>query len=171
MILKSKNDIHVVFFFQGITNVLFCATGSRPVLFMLFMFVCLGFSSLSRMFHSYGDIAIADERLQILTYARRSWPLSSGGSSLCNAGRPFKLVISEDPWHSHTCIAGLIAVELSLPVFLTKVCCDWDSNTKPSSCGVNALTYCATAAVGPFWVRVRPLFIYKVSYKLGPKRT
>ena len=47
------------------------------------LFVCLfvwGFSSHSRMFHSYGDVTITDEGLQILTYARHPRPLNSEGS-------------------------------------------------------------------------------------------
>ena len=47
------------------------------------MFVCMfvwGFSSHSRIFHSYGDITIAAEGLQILSYAPHTWPLSSEGS-------------------------------------------------------------------------------------------
>ena len=51
------------------------------------------------------DVTIAGERLQILTYARHSWPLNSEGSltchSYCDTGLPFIMVISEDPWHSH----------------------------------------------------------------------
>ena len=43
--------------------------------------------------------------------------------------------------------AGRLAVDLSLPVFTTKVCRGWDSNFQPSACGVNALTHCETAAV------------------------
>ena len=69
------------------------------------LFVCLfvwSFSSHSRIFHSYGDVTITSEGLQILTYARHSWPLSIEGSStchtLCNTGHPFIMVISEDPW-------------------------------------------------------------------------
>ena len=46
-----------------------------------------------------------------------------------------------------TPIAERLAVELSLPVFTTYVCCGWESNTQPSACGANALTYYATAAV------------------------
>ena len=42
--------------------------------------------------------------------------------------------------------AERVAVELSLPVFTTKICRGWDSNTKPAACGTNALTHCATAA-------------------------
>ena len=65
------------------------------------MFVCFGFSSHSRIFDSFGDVTFADEGLQILTYARYSWPLSSEGSlachTYCDTGHPFITVISEDP--------------------------------------------------------------------------
>ena len=52
-------------------------------LIILFKFVNLfvwGFSFHSRIFHSYGEVPITGERLQILTYAQHSWPLSSEGS-------------------------------------------------------------------------------------------
>ena len=39
-----------------------------------------GFSSHSRMFHSYGDVTMTGEGLQILTYTRHLWPLSNEGS-------------------------------------------------------------------------------------------
>ena len=39
-----------------------------------------GFSSYSRIFHSYEDVTIACEGLQILTYAPHSWPLRTKGS-------------------------------------------------------------------------------------------
>ena len=45
-----------------------------------------------------------------------------------------------------TPIAERFAVDLSLPVFTTKVCRSWDSNTQPSSCGANVITHCAKAA-------------------------
>ena len=71
------------------------------------MCICLyawGFASHSRMFHSYWDVTIAGEGLQILTHARHSWPLSNEGSLACHiycdTGQPFIMVISEDPWHS-----------------------------------------------------------------------
>ena len=38
------------------------------------------FSCHSRIFHSFGDVIIAGEGLQILNYARHSRPLSSEGS-------------------------------------------------------------------------------------------
>ena len=44
--------------------------------------ICLfiwGFTSHSRMSHSYGDVMITGEGRQILTYVRHSWPLSSEG--------------------------------------------------------------------------------------------
>ena len=45
-----------------------------------------------------------------------------------------------------TPVVGL-AVDLSLPVFTTTVCCGWDSNSRPSACRTNALNHCANAAV------------------------
>ena len=63
----------------------------------LFLFV---FSSHSRIFHSFEDVTIAGEGLQILTYARHFWPLSSEGSlacyTCCDTGHPFMMVISDD---------------------------------------------------------------------------
>ena len=45
--------------------------------------VCLSFSSHSRIFHLLGDVTISGEELQILTYARHLWQLSSEGSLAC----------------------------------------------------------------------------------------
>ena len=66
-------------------------------------FFCLffwSFSSHSRIFHSFRDVTIAIEELQILTYARQLWPLSSEGSlachTYCDTGNLFIMVISED---------------------------------------------------------------------------
>ena len=57
-----------------------------------------GFSSHLRIFHTYGDV-IAAEGLQILTYARQLWPLSSEGSQACHTycdmGQRVIIVISE----------------------------------------------------------------------------
>ena len=49
----------------------------------LYLFVW-GFSLHSRIFHSYGDVTITGEGLQVLTYARHSWPISSEGSLACH---------------------------------------------------------------------------------------
>ena len=52
------------------------------------------------------------------TYTRHSWQMNSEGSlachTYCDTGHPFKMVISEDPWH--TPVAERLAVELSLLV-------------------------------------------------------
>ena len=49
----------------------------------------------------FGDVPIAGEGLQILTYAWHSWPLISEGSLVCHTycemGQPFIMVTSEDP--------------------------------------------------------------------------
>ena len=74
-----------------------------------FFIACLPFwvfSSHTIIFHSYGDGIIAGEGLQILTYSRHSWSLSSEGSLAWNTyydtGHPFIMVISEDLFHTHT---------------------------------------------------------------------
>ena len=45
------------------------------------------------------------EGLQILTYPRHAWPLSSKGSfachTCCDTDQSFIMVISEDPWYAH----------------------------------------------------------------------
>ena len=64
-------------------------------------FVCLELSSHSRIFHSFRDVTIAGEWLQILTYARNSWPLTSEGSLTCHTYCDMGLPISEDPLHTH----------------------------------------------------------------------
>ena len=57
-----------------------------------------------RIFHSFGDVTITGEGLQILTYARHSWSLSSEGSltchTYCDTVQTFIMVMSDD---THTC--------------------------------------------------------------------
>ena len=57
-------------------------------------FVCLEFSvPLEIFFHSYGDVTITGEGLQILTYTRHLWPLWSESSLACQTycdTHPFK---------------------------------------------------------------------------------
>ena len=70
--------------------------------------ICLlvwGFSSHSRIFHSYGNVTITGEGLQILTYARHLWPLSSETSLACQTGQPFIIVIFEDRDTQTYCLA------------------------------------------------------------------
>ena len=101
----------------------------------------LGFSSYSRIFHSYGDSPL---------------PLKAANFDLCSAlmaieqlgffSVPHLLWHGASVFNSHvhgpvtlTLIAKHLAVELSLPVFKTCVCHIWDSNTQPV-CRANTLT-------------------------------
>ena len=70
-------------------------------LFVWFFVLLENFSLIRRYNHCRWG-----RRLQILTYARHSWPLtwkSSEGSltchTYCDKGHPFIMVISGDPWH------------------------------------------------------------------------
>ena len=51
--------------------------------FLFFVLFFGGISSHLRIFHSFGDVTITGEGLQILTYARHLWPLSSEDSLAC----------------------------------------------------------------------------------------
>ena len=103
---KKMSYLHTSFFRN-------LCTPQHNLLTMVIMtnfFVCLfvwGFSSHLIIVHSYGDVTIAGEGLQILTCARHSRPLSSESSlachTYCDTGIHLKsfMVISEDPWHPH----------------------------------------------------------------------
>ena len=73
--------------------------------FCSFVLLLCGLSSDSRYFHSYGDVAITFEGLQILSYDRHPWPLNSEGylacHTYCDTAHPLILVNSEDP-DTHT---------------------------------------------------------------------
>ena len=77
---------------------------SQMIHLLVCLFVC-SFSSHSRIFHSFGDVTIAGEGLQILTYAPHLWPLSSDDFLACHnyCDMGFIMVISEleDPWPSN----------------------------------------------------------------------
>ena len=99
----KRNIIHVWFFF-------------------FFGVFFLSLSSHSRVFHSYGDVTIAGEGLQISTYARHSWPLSSEGSLTCHTHCDSGPTV----YNGHlggpvtfAPVAERLEVELSLPVFTT----------------------------------------------------
>ena len=68
----------------------------------------MGFTSYSRLFHSFGEVTITSESLQILIYARHSWPLSNEGSltshNFRNTGQPFIMVIIENLLPSSQCL-------------------------------------------------------------------
>ena len=80
------------------------------------------FSSHSRIFTMYGDVTIAGEGLQVLTYARHSWPLSIEGSfachTYCHMRHPFIMVFFRRPV-TFTPNFVRLAMELSLPVLMT----------------------------------------------------
>ena len=61
-----------------------------------------------------------------------------------------------------TPIAERLALEQSLPIFPTKVCRGWDSNTKPFACEANALAPCATAAVVPYGFKSERFWFWKL---------
>ena len=75
------------------------------ILSLSYVFLFWSLSSHSRIFHSYGDVPIIGEGLQILPYAQHSWQLNIEVSlachTYCDMGHPFIIVISEDPWDSH----------------------------------------------------------------------
>ena len=79
---------------------------------LLVLFVC-GFTSLSTIFHSYGEVTSTGERLQMLTYAWYSWQLLSEGSlsihTYSDMGYPFIMVIHQDPYDTHTCCRSFVS--------------------------------------------------------------
>ena len=98
----------------------------NPAQVQICLFVCLfdwRLSPHSRILHSYGDVTITCEGLQILTYARHSWPLSIKGSlschTYCDIGHPFIVGHLQGPV-TLTLIAERLALELSLPVLLLR---------------------------------------------------
>ena len=91
---------------------------------------------------SYGEVTMNGEGLQILPFARHSWPLSSEGSisclTYCDTGRS-----SSRSRDTHTFCRAFISGAVH---FTTKVYRGWDSNTQPSACDENAPTDCGIAA-------------------------
>ena len=90
--LKFKKNTHYFILSNQYFTKIFGTMERNYKLCVVWMFVC-GFSSHSRIFHSYGDVTISGEGLQFLIYARHSWPLSSEGSLSCHTycarGHPF----------------------------------------------------------------------------------
>ena len=78
--------------------------------FIMFCLFVWGFSSNSRIFHSYGYFTMAGEGLLILTYPRHSWSLSSESflacHTCCDTGHPFIMVISETHTYCRAFISG-----------------------------------------------------------------
>ena len=93
----------------------------------------LGFTSHSRVFHSYWDVIITDEGLQILTYARFLWSLRFLKRATRTVTRDIHLY-NGHLWEfmslTSEYVAERFAVELPLSVFTTLVCCSWGFNTQ-----------------------------------------
>ena len=109
-------------------------------------FVYLGFSSHSSIFHSFGDVNITGEGLQILTYIVSSAPMAIEQRGFF--GVPHLLWHGASVYNVHllgpvtlTPIAESWAVELLPSIFTTKVCRGWDSNIQSSACRTNALNH------------------------------
>ena len=122
------------------------------------MHVCLffvwGFSSHSRVLHSYGDVIIAGEGLKFFYLYSALMAIEQLRFFIV----PHLLWHEESVYNGHirgpltlTPIAERFEVELSLPFFTDYVCRGWDSNTQPFACEAIALTDCATAAVQKIW--------------------
>ena len=99
----------LVLYYTGVTN-------------SFFLFVC---SENSKILHSFGDVTITCEGLQILTYARALRTLSSEGSLACDTYCDIRIYCSS-VYNGH--LRGpvtlapnseCLAVELSLPVLTT----------------------------------------------------
>ena len=74
---------------------------SKMVSYLLNPFVVWSFSSQLIIFQSFGDVIIAGEGLQFLTYDRHYIEGSLARHTYCDKGHPYIMVISQDPWHSH----------------------------------------------------------------------
>ena len=102
------------------------------------LFVCFGFFCPT----PYGDVAINDERMQILTYTRHSWPFFSMNWN-CDTGHPVITVISGDSscqafisgavttWFKDVCLSRLGFEHTTFRMWVERS---------------NALTDCETAA-------------------------
>ena len=105
----------------------------------------------SSIFHSYGDVTIAGEGLQILTYTRHSRPLSSEGSftchTYCDTGHPFlrSSPRTHDIRTRDSRTAERLAVELSLPVFTNTRTSAWEANALPLRHGRGLTLMCKRA--------------------------
>ena len=92
------------------------------VMLKVVLFVCLRFFVPLENF----SLTIDGEGLQMLTYARHSWPLSSGGSlachTYCDTGHPFIMVIFEDPWQS--AFGSGVDITCFYDLGLMRVCCE-----------------------------------------------
>ena len=99
-----------------------------------FVFLAFDFFVPLENFHSFGNVTIAGEGLQILTYARHLWLLSSEASlachTYCDKGHPFIMVISEDPWNSHLMPSAVTMYLIDLNILYPSTCI-WVGGNSP----------------------------------------
>ena len=102
--------MHNIFFWsvQVHTDILFLDNiQTKQNLFTTFDFFLFvwGLSSHSKSFHSYGDVIITGEGLQVFDLCSALMVMSSKDSLACHTysdeGYTFIMVNSEDPWHSN----------------------------------------------------------------------
>ena len=95
---QVKTSLFSVYCHEGFKSKNSSTAAPSDMFLLVCLFVCVGLSSHSRIFHSYRDVTITSEELQMLTYARHSWPLTSEGSLKCRTyldmGHPFRMVNS-----------------------------------------------------------------------------
>ena len=142
------------------------------VFFVLWFFVPLENFSFILSHHNYRC-----KSWKFWRYAVHSWPFCSEGflacHTYCDTGHRFKLVIYEDPWHSHllprdwqwNCLYRILR-RMSV--------CGWDLNTKPSACVANAQTLKLTA-LPPRWnvcdSQLKLKTFHKLSFLSAPIKT
>ena len=121
---------------------------SLSIVYFVCLFVCLGFSVPLQKFYSWRrhhyrwrasnfDIfskLMAIEQWVFFSVLNLLWH----GTSVYNGH--LQETVTLPP------VAELLTVQLLIPVFTTKACCGWDSNTQPSACEANALNDWATTA-------------------------
>ena len=104
----------------------------RVVCLFLCLFVCLGILvSLEIFSYLYGDVTIADEKLQIFYV----WHYDLMAVRVLQRARPnvtrgIRLEQSTQSTHDTNTFTERLAVELSLPVLTTQVYRGWNSNTQ-----------------------------------------
>ena len=86
--LPSRKKVDLIEFHININEVLyskrFAGFKRLHVSLVCLLFFFRFIVPLENIFHSYGDVSITSEGLQILTFARHVWPLSSEGSFTCH---------------------------------------------------------------------------------------
>ena len=88
-----------------VRNFLFCHTEFHLLSRGIVCLFVYGFTSHSRIFHSFGDVTITEKGCKFFTYARHSWPLRSecslAGHIYCYTGLLFIMIVSEVTWLTH----------------------------------------------------------------------